>query len=126
MPDSTHTYFALDSQDHATILASLRVYQQSGQGNPARRSEAIHDIATNGGAVISLDAAGIDELCERLNVPGATPEAIGGAELERVKRALRQCARALANWVEIADDEDKRDTDDEALAAARDILGDPL
>jgi len=58
---------APDAADRATILAALRFYQEKGQGEPFERSDAIHDIATNGGEVVSLDAAGIDDLCERLN-----------------------------------------------------------
>ena len=53
--------------DLATILAALRFYQENGQGDPDNRSDAIHEVATGGGDVISLDAAGIDDLCERLN-----------------------------------------------------------
>lgn len=59
--------YNIDSQDSATILAALRFYQERGMGDPANRSDAINDIATNGGEVISLDAEGIDDLCERLN-----------------------------------------------------------
>lgn len=55
-----------DQELHA-ILAALRFYQERGQDGPANRTDAIHDIATNGGEMVSLDAAGIDELCERLN-----------------------------------------------------------
>ena len=43
-------------------------YQEHGQGDPANRSDRIHDVATNCGQVISLDDTGIDELCERLNM----------------------------------------------------------
>lgn len=56
-----------DSADRNTILAALRFYQQKGQGDPANRSDDIHDIATNGGADVSLDADAIDDLCERVN-----------------------------------------------------------
>lgn len=59
--------YNIDSQDSATILAALRFYQERGMGDPANRSDMIHEIATNGGAVISLNAEGIDDLCERLN-----------------------------------------------------------
>jgi hypothetical protein len=54
-------------QELHTILAALRFYQEHGQGEPANRSDWIHELATNGDDVISLDDAGIDELCERLN-----------------------------------------------------------
>lgn len=54
-------------QQHATILAALRFYQSKGMGDPSNRSDAIHNIATNCDTVISLDAIGIDELCEKIN-----------------------------------------------------------
>jgi hypothetical protein len=57
----------LSEQDLATILAALRFYQEHGQGEPANRSDAIHHLATNCDQLISLDEAGNDELCERLN-----------------------------------------------------------
>lgn len=57
----------MNNQELATVLAALRFYQANGQGNPANRSDAIHDIATAGDEVISLDDDGIDDLCERLN-----------------------------------------------------------
>jgi hypothetical protein len=59
--------FPTMKQQLNTILAALRFYQQHGQGDPARRSDAIHDIATDGEIEISLDDAGIDELCQALN-----------------------------------------------------------
>lgn len=55
------------SQELNTILAALRYYQENGQGEPANRSDAIHDLATDNDTDISMDAAGIDELCARLN-----------------------------------------------------------
>lgn len=54
------------NQERNTILAALRFYQLKGMGTPANRSEAIHAIATNGGEDISLDDAGIDELCVKI------------------------------------------------------------
>lgn len=54
--------------DLATILAALRFYQERGLGDPGNRSDEIHEIATDGGGVISLDDNGIDDLCERLNI----------------------------------------------------------
>ena len=57
----------IDDDEMATILAALRYYQRHGQGDPFKRSDAIHDIATNGGKLTSLDDAAIDALCERLN-----------------------------------------------------------
>lgn len=54
-------------EEVATVLAALRFYRQKGLGDPDNRSDDIHDIATDGGDLTSLDADGIDDLCERLN-----------------------------------------------------------
>ncbi|CAE6821084.1 hypothetical protein R70006_06200 [Paraburkholderia domus] len=51
---------------HATMIASLRFYQEKGMGEPDNRSDAIHDLATNGDALVSLDDEGIDALVEVL------------------------------------------------------------
>jgi hypothetical protein len=66
---SEDTVVCLDSRRLATILAALRHYQESGLADdPTKRSDAIHDIATNGGAFpASMCGEEIDELCERLN-----------------------------------------------------------
>jgi len=68
------TTLSVDDTDKATILAALRYYQQNGQGDPANRSDAIHDIATNCDQIMaSLDTKGIDELCERINIASKPP-----------------------------------------------------
>ncbi|MBB5546547.1 hypothetical protein A8H39_00030 [Paraburkholderia fungorum] len=54
-------------EDRNTILAALRFYQERGMGEPANRSDAIHDIATNDNEDISYDDGDIDDLCERVN-----------------------------------------------------------
>lgn len=59
--------YEISDQEHATVLAALRTYQQRGYGDPANRPDNIHEIATNCDLVISLDDEGIDALCERLN-----------------------------------------------------------
>lgn len=61
------TLAALSREELATVLAALRHYQSCGYGDPMEREEDIHEIATSGGDLTSLDDAGIDELCERLN-----------------------------------------------------------
>lgn len=66
------TQAAIEPAEMATILAALRFYQEKGQGDPDNRSDDIHEIATRGDAVVSLDAAAIDDLCERLNTLSAT------------------------------------------------------
>lgn len=68
---STSKLYALTDAQHATVLAALRFYQEEGMGDPAKRSDAIHFIASNGNVVDpGLDAAGIDALCESLNHDG--------------------------------------------------------
>lgn len=64
--------YELSGQDLNTVLAAMRYYQMRGLGDPASRPLDIHEIATNGDTEISLDAEGIDELCERLNTGGTT------------------------------------------------------
>ncbi|HCE7247036.1 TPA: hypothetical protein NHR53_005584 [Pseudomonas aeruginosa] len=56
-----------------TILAALRLYQEMGMGDPANRSDHIHDIATNGDDEISMDEWGIEELCQSINFAVADP-----------------------------------------------------
>lgn len=56
-----------------TILAALRLYQEMGMGDPANRSDHIHDIATNGDDDISMDEWGIEELCQSINFAVADP-----------------------------------------------------
>lgn len=64
----SQTIISADAAELATILAALRFYQRAGQGDPANRSDDIHLIATDGDSQISLDAEGIDALCERINL----------------------------------------------------------
>ena len=66
--------FEMTPQKRNTILAALRYYQENGQGDPDNRSDAIHDIATDGDTDISMDDDGIDELCEEINT--ATDDAV--------------------------------------------------
>jgi hypothetical protein len=67
--DSTgHTHaLRCDDEEHATILAALRFYQQEGMSDPLNRSDAIQEIACPTDDSTSLDDSGIDELCERIN-----------------------------------------------------------
>ena len=73
MADPTKAHH-LTRQEVNTILAALRYYQENGQGDPFKRSDAIHDIATDGDTDISMDDEGIDDLCERINT-GETEKA---------------------------------------------------
>ena len=63
--DSAST-LALTPQELNTVLAALRFYQEHDQGDPARRSDRIHEIATGCGENVSLDDQGIDDLCDKL------------------------------------------------------------
>ena len=59
---------SITKSELATVLGALRYYQESGLGDPSNRSYEIHRIATDYGECIPLDDAGIDELCEKLNL----------------------------------------------------------
>ena len=87
---STLPIYGLDIDESSTVLAALRYYQENGQGDPDNRSDEIHEIATNGGEVMSsLDDDGIDDLCERINcAPDARLEAqIAGLLSGTISRA---------------------------------------
>lgn len=63
----------VSDEEFYTLLATVRFYQELGQGDPFNRSDRIHDLATNAGEVLaSLDEAGIDALCERINFEAAS------------------------------------------------------
>jgi hypothetical protein len=57
-----------EHQEIATIIAALRFYQENGLGFPGNRSNDIHEIATDGGTVTSLDEEGIDELVDKIQL----------------------------------------------------------
>ena len=79
----------IDEQQHATIIAALRYYQQQGMGDPTHRSDEIHDIATNMDEVISLDSDGIDELVVQLQDVSAEQSILSIASiLETVNDAI--------------------------------------
>jgi len=77
----------IETDELATILAALRFYQEKGQGDPANRSDAIHDIATACDQVVSLGAEAIDDLCERLNTSNSV-ESTTAQSLEDQFRGL--------------------------------------
>ena len=63
--------FRVDWRELATILAALRFHQDENLSSGPRIADAvIADIARDGGTLVPLSAAEIDELCLRLN--GAT------------------------------------------------------
>jgi len=54
--------------DLHTIIAALRYWQQQGMCDPVNRSDCMHELATNGGEVLSsLDDEALDELVVSLN-----------------------------------------------------------
>lgn len=84
----------VDDQQHATVLAALRYYQEQGMGEPEKRSDDIHDIATCGDTVISLDTAAIDLLCEQINF--TTPKEAALAAMKESGTQIGDCIRAYA------------------------------
>jgi hypothetical protein len=50
-----------------TILGALRYYQRAGMGEPAKRPDWLQEIVAPDIDSTSLDASGIDELCEQIN-----------------------------------------------------------
>lgn len=71
---SNKTRYDLEDDQVATLIAALRVYQREGMGDPSNRGYEIHDLATAGDTVISLDDNGIDDLCQTLNLEGKPVE----------------------------------------------------
>ena len=100
---------ALSRPDRNTILAALRYYQQRGLGDPAQRPTEIHAIATDGDEDSSLDAAGIDDLCDRLNRAGATGDLLlcaPGAGAAAIGQCTVSGSADPGLWVWILSDED--------------------
>ncbi len=79
--------YSMTDQEHATVLAALRYYQQQGLADePQKRPGPIHDIATGGDPAMNaaaMNAADIDTLCERLN----TPRNVEGDSIARMTTA---------------------------------------
>lgn len=66
----------MDATDQATILAALTYYRENGMGEPANRSDHIHEIATGmDDSVISMDDAGLDDLIVRVRAIRPVDEA---------------------------------------------------
>jgi hypothetical protein len=62
----------LTAQEIATILGALRFYQSHGFADcPEDRPDWLHAIVTREDNDTSLDGAGVDSLCERLNLDGS-------------------------------------------------------
>lgn len=58
---------SINDQEHAAILAALRVYQRKLEANGNLPPADVMGIATNDYEHDSLDAGEIDELAERIN-----------------------------------------------------------
>jgi hypothetical protein len=56
-----------DKAETNTILAALRLYQQQGMGDPAKRPDWLQEIACPNENDTSLDTDAIDELCDKIN-----------------------------------------------------------
>jgi hypothetical protein len=66
---------SLTVQEIATILGALRLYQSQGfADHPENRPDWLHAIVTRLDDDTSLDGAGVDGLCERLNLGGLAYE----------------------------------------------------
>jgi hypothetical protein len=52
----------LTPEERATVIAALAWYANSGFGEPAKRPDYIHDLATDDNAVVSLDDMGVRKL----------------------------------------------------------------
>lgn len=60
--------YRVGKDEHATILAALRFYQQHNQGEPFERSDDIHALASSpDGTFDSLEETGIEALFQRLH-----------------------------------------------------------
>ena len=62
--------YTLDAQHVATIRAALMFYNDKGQGDPANRSDWVHDLATDGDNQTSMDEQGINELYQYFTLGG--------------------------------------------------------
>lgn len=59
--------YLLSPQEHATVLAALRTYQQVLLATNGDIPDELLDVASNGGSFDRMEANEIDGLCERLN-----------------------------------------------------------
>lgn len=75
----------VSDEEHATIMAALRFYQEEEMCDPTNRSDDIHEIATNGD-VTSLDSKGIDDLCERINSNTEPSESLKQVSIDIARR----------------------------------------
>ena len=82
----------LDLQEISTILAALRFWQEEGLADdPEKRSDALHDIATANDACVSMDSAGIDDLCEKVNT--LETDALNPAVIEALEKSTAELER---------------------------------
>lgn len=114
---------ATDANLH-TIIAALRYWQQNGMGDPFNRSDDLHELATNGGEVLSsLDDQGIDELVVALNFGAislqcegvaAEPTPLPAVVIE-VEGGVVQCVRSSVPMRAIVLDADTEGGDPDSI-----------
>lgn len=68
----------LAPEQYATVVAGLLFYQSQGMAEPANRTDWLHDAATAGHAVVSLDNGGIDNLLLHLQTNGVERTSLAG------------------------------------------------
>lgn len=111
---SDSVILVVTSAEHASIRAALALYTSMGYGDPARRLDFIHDLATGlddlgPREVISLAAPELEALSARIVTPVdaqavllATPLDIGGGEAPSTAAVLSMGAvlaqRAVDRW----------------------------
>jgi len=95
-------FYYLTDQQHATVLAALRVYQQGDNYD-----SMIDDLASNGGQVEPLTKDQIDELCEEINTAGMWP-GLDPAELSRAADFLDTVANNISDDIHDSVDDDDR------------------
>lgn len=57
-------------EERATILAALSLYVSEGCGDPANRSDEVHELATRGDDLVSLDEHAVVALATRIKAAG--------------------------------------------------------
>lgn len=108
-------FYALDAESHATIIAALRYYQQQGMGDPFNRSDDIHELATNGDEVQSLDEGDIDNLVVELNTGAILPVAV-----VEIEGGLMGCVRTSVPMQIVVLDSDTGGCDSDAVKQIND------
>lgn len=106
----------IDDEEHATILAALRLWQNEEALNavsPSKQADLL-DIAGNGGEFQPLDIGGIDNLCERINTGpsdgvetirnalGLAESFMAGFEDDEMQEGITESMAEIREAIEIA------------------------